>query len=344
MVPSAEQFARIDLPILTITGHYDDDQPGALEHYQRHMQHASPAARAKHYLVIGPWDHAGTRTPQKQVGGLLFGDRSLVDLDDLHRQWYDWTLKHGTRPAFLEQHVAYYVVGADRWKYAESLASVASERLVWYLSSSAGRALDLFAAGDLVDQPVAGTSAPDRFVYDPLDTSAADLETTESDHPLTDQRALLALSGNGLVYHSARFAHDAELSGQMRLTLWIELDVPDTDLAATVYEVLGDGSQVMLAHDQVRARHRLSLRTAQLVTAGRVERYEFTAFNFTSRLMQQGSRLRLLVTCPNSIFAQKNYNGGGVVAEESGRDARTAHVLVYHDALHQSALELPIGR
>ena len=37
------------------------------------------AAREKHYLIIGPWDHPGTRTPAKEVGGLTFGDASLLD-------------------------------------------------------------------------------------------------------------------------------------------------------------------------------------------------------------------------------------------------------------------------
>ena len=29
MVPTAEQYQGVRIPILTITGHYDDDQPGA---------------------------------------------------------------------------------------------------------------------------------------------------------------------------------------------------------------------------------------------------------------------------------------------------------------------------
>jgi hypothetical protein len=41
---------------------------------------------------------------------------------------------------------------------------------------------------------------------------------------------------------------------------------------------------------------------------------------------------------------EKNYNSGGVVAEESGKDAKTAHVTLYHDAQRASYLELPIGK
>ncbi len=60
--------------------------------------------------------------------------------------------------------------------------------------------------------------------------------------------------------------------------------------------------------------------------------------------MSKGSRLRLVVACPNSIYFEKNYNSGGRVEAESGKDARVAHVTVYHDAKHPSALEIPIAR
>ena len=62
MALAPTDYERIEIPILTITGQYDDDQPGALHYYKQHMQSSSPA-RQRHYLVIGPWDHAGTRTP-----------------------------------------------------------------------------------------------------------------------------------------------------------------------------------------------------------------------------------------------------------------------------------------
>lgn len=52
--PTNEQYAKLDLPILTITGMYDDAQPGALDHYSRHMAQALAAARARHFLLIGP--------------------------------------------------------------------------------------------------------------------------------------------------------------------------------------------------------------------------------------------------------------------------------------------------
>jgi predicted acyl esterase len=120
--------------------------------------------------------------------------------------------------------------------------------------------------------------------------------------------------------------------------------VPDTDFQADVYELLSDGTSILLASDTKRARYRESLRTAKPVPPGEVLKYEFTTFNWFSRLLGAGSRLRLVVSSPNSIFVQKNYNGGGDVSRESARDARTAHVTLYHDASHPSSLELPLGQ
>src|SRR5437763_10351277 len=90
MVPTIDQFKKLTLPILTITGQYDGDELGAMTFYRDHIANASPDVQAKHVLIIGPWDHAGTRTPTDEVGGVKFGKDAVLDLNDLHRQWYDW--------------------------------------------------------------------------------------------------------------------------------------------------------------------------------------------------------------------------------------------------------------
>src|SRR5438093_7092871 len=79
-----------------------------------------------------------------------------------------------------------------------------------------------------------------------------------------------------------------------------------------------------------------------LVKAGSVDRYEFNGFYFFSRRISKGSRLRLTLSCPNSIFLEKNYNNGGVEGEESGRESRKANVKVYHDLSRLSFLDLPL--
>ena len=71
-------------------------------------------------------------------------------------------------------------------------------------------------------------------------------------------------------------------------------------------------------------------------------KYDFEGFTWFSRRISRGSRLRLVLNCPNSVYQEKNYNSGGVVANDSGKDARVAHLTVYHDAQHPSVLEIPV--
>jgi uncharacterized protein len=340
LVPAEKDYARFDLPLLTITGHYDDDQLGAMTFYERHMRYGSHAGKEKHYLLIGPWDHAGTRTPAREVAGLTFGEASMMDLNALHKDWYDHVMKKGTRPKALEKRVVYYVAAADQWKSADSLDDIGKTKRTLYLSSN-GRANDVFHSGQL--RPATSNQEPaDRYTYDPLDVRPAELEKEPIKNGLTDQRSALNRYGNGLVYHSDPFPKGTEISGRLKATLWIALDVPDTDFEVDVYEILRDGTSVLLANDTKRARYRESLREARPVTAGAALKYEFTTFNWFSRRIAAGSRLRVVMSSPNTVFMQKNYNSGGDVSQETAKDARTAHVIVYHDAEHQSGLELPV--
>ncbi len=340
MVPSSEQYQRISVPILTITGHYDGDQPGAFTYYTRHMKYGTEQAKANHDLIIGPWDHPGTRTPKAEVGGLKFGPASVLDLNKLHTQWYDWVMKGGPKPEFLKKRVAYYVVGAEEWKYADSLESISNALQTLYLTSN-GAAADVFHSGTLAESKPAGAAA-DSWTYDPLDTRPGAAELDDDPTPLTSQRAVLNLFGSGVVYHSEPFAENTEITGFVKLTLWLKMDVPDTDLEADLYEILPDGGSVALTSAYMRARYRESLRQPKPVPAGQVEKYLFDNFTFFSRRIGKGSRLRLVVRSINSIFLQKNYNSGGMVAKETGKDARTAHITLLHDAEHPSALELPL--
>jgi len=349
MVPTQEQFKRILLPILTITGQYDGDELGAMTFYRDHMANASPETRAKHFLIIGPWDHAGTRTPTDEVGGVKFGPAAIVDLNDLHRQWYDWTMKNGAKPEFLKNQVAYYLLapgnsGANgEWKYTDNFANLIANPKTLYLDSKNGDANGVFRSGMLVEkQPNEGA---DQYVNDPMDTSRG--ENVEGVEPkdktaAIDQSFALCIGKDGLVYHTGPLPKETPLVGCPKVSLWVSLDTPDTDLQADLYEIQPDGTSIALWNDVRRLRYRESLREAKLVKPDEIVKCNFDPGLFVARRLMKGSRLRLAVYSPNSIFWQKNYNSGGVVADETAKDAHTAHIKIYHDAQRPSSIDLPL--
>ena len=341
--PTVAQYTELSIPILTITGAYDGDQSGALTYYRDFMKHARAPEQSSHFVVIGPWDHDGTRRPKHTVAGLELGSHALLDVKRLHLEWYAWTMQGGARPEFLQRPVAYYVMGADKWRYAQTLEGITSRTVPYYVDSPGGNPSDVFASGTLRTVR-ARARTPDSIMYDPHDLSAALVEQSVFPDDILDQRMTFARQGRELVYHTAPFPEDTEISGFFRFSAWLSIDRPDTDLAVTVYEIKPDGSSIALTGDLMRARYRESWRTARLINSRQPLLYDMKSFTFTSRRVGRGSRLRVVVSPINSIFLEKNYNSGGDVSSESMQDARIVTIRLYHDARHPTALFVPLGQ
>ncbi|WP_252259860.1 CocE/NonD family hydrolase [Erythrobacter aurantius] len=340
-MPTDAQLAAIDMPILTITGSYDDDQPGALAYYRRHMALAPAEATAKHHLLIGPWDHAGTRTPQAKVGGVTFGEASVIDMDALHREWFAFVMEGGPRPALLQGRVTYYVMGADCWRHCARLED-ATDRHADYWLASAGRAHDLFTAGWMAPD-CAPKGPPDSYRHDPGDTTIAAIEMEVDQEDPAEARMVFARNGTQLVYHTAPFAEPVEVTGQFILEAWLAIDTPDTDFVARIYEVDNQGRAILLTSDMLRARHRTGIAAPYLVTDTAPQLYTFAQFFWISRQIAKGSRLRLTIGPNHSIHTQRNFGGGGMVSDETIADALPVIVNLHHDAQHPSRLRVPIG-
>ena len=344
MSPTPAQYAKIEIPILTITGHYDSDQPGALTFYKEFMQYASSSAKSNHYLIIGPWNHAGTRTPTKEVGGLIFGDACLLDMNELHKQWYDFTLKSGSKPIFLKDKVAYFVSNKNIWKYASSLDEIGKDKQNLYLNTT-NNSLHNVLQSAVLQSSIPQKSIPAEYTYNPLDKKFISMEfrmSSIADNYLTDQRLAYALGNAGVIYHSAAYENETEVSGFFELKTYIETDVKDVDIIASIYEIKADGSSVLLTTQTIRARYRDDLEKEKLLQSGEINLFHFKNFPFISRVIEKGSRLRLIISSPNGIYEQKNYCSGGVVANETAKDAHTAHIKIYNDSKHQSVLVVPV--
>lgn len=344
--PSADQYSKIDIPILTITGSYDDDQPGALEHYRQHIAHASESARCNHYLVIGPWDHLGTGVPQPNVGGVAIGANGVIDMPGLLADWYRWRLRAGEKPGLLKKLVTYYVMGADLWKWADTLDEITVAKKKLFLDST-GTASDIYASGSLGAK--IGKGPPDSYTYDPRDRSGleVDEEARIDIKPYVDQSLFHALHSRMLVYHSAPFEAEIEVSGFFKLEAWLSIDAPDTDLYASVHEITLDGQSIQLSTDVIRARYRQGLRQPSLIVNQDPLQYRFERFTFVSRRIKRGHRIRLVISplgrIVDAAINQRNYNSGGAVAHESADVGRPVTVTLFHNEEFPSVLVVPLG-
>jgi uncharacterized protein len=338
--PSINDYRNIDIPILSITGFYDGDYPGAMHYYNNHMKFGKKSAKKNHFLIIGPWSHSGTRRPKSEIGGINVGEESVINMQNLYYEWYNWTLKGGEKPTFLKDRVAYYSIGDNKWLYKNSLKDISNTKRKLFLSSPQNDANDVFSSGMLTEKRPGKKDKPDTFISNPLAITEQKHYWYLSDY--SDQTMAMGLNKNGLIYHSEPFEETQFLAGNFKASLWLSMDVRDADFEVRVFEIEANGTSTYLGNDVVRARYRNSIEEQELVKRKQVEHYLFDGFFFYAKKLKKGSRIRMTLTPINSMYYQKNYQSGGSVSDETKNDAKTATIKLYHSKKYPSYLEVPL--
>jgi putative CocE/NonD family hydrolase len=342
--PVGDQWADIQIPVMALTGIYESAQLGTIEFYRRHVEAVSPAIAARHYLVMGPWTHSGTRNPQRMVGGLDFGVESLINMDQLHVDWWNHTMNGAPRPDFLKDSFTYYLMGPNEWRGAPTIEAATTSTETLFLSSPTATSGSLADVGQLA--AAAPDQAPDSYVDDPAAPGywqGFDLQGRDTPRWLTDIEPIERINGDGLIYDSEPFETARDLIGRPEVQLYITMDTPDADIHVQLYEVLADGSVVYLSEDRMRARYRHIETEAQPVVPGQFDLYNFDRFYFVARRIAAGSRLRMVIfPVGNSLYHPRNRNSGGVVAEETAEDNTVANIQIRLGD-DQSRITIPFG-
>ncbi len=327
MTASEGDFASISIPVLSTTGYFDGCLISALHYFNAHTAQR-PGAR--HYFLVGPYNHVGAQRQSVDVfGGYRIDPSARIDIVALRYQWLDYTLRGGPRPEPLKDRMNYQVMGADQWKHAPSLAAMAKDRLTFHLEGGAsdqahrltlkspGNARSAELKVDLTERKTENGGQPERIEAKEIDTF------------------------NCITFTSEPLAAPLEMSGLFEGNLALTTNKSDFDLNLQLYERLADGRCFLLSYfigraSQIRDRHR-----RQLLVPGRELRLPFRSGRMVSRRLSAGSRLVLLVGIIKQSGAQVNYGTGKDVSDESVKDAGAPLSIRLSPA---STLTLPVSR
>lgn len=329
-------YEQIDLPVLHITGWFDGDQWGEM-HYYRNMLRHSPAAD-KQWLLVGPWDHGGTRVPKASLGGIDFTPDSVVDTNAVHLRFFDYWLKDEDNDQAHDPRVKVFIMGRNEWHEAEEWPLPGTQMTAFYLHSG-GKANTLGGDGTLsrsvpADEPV------DTYTYNP-------------DHPTPSQPDIYAPPGTEmpldnrfaerrddvLVFTSAPLEAEVILAGRAFIKLYAASDCVDTDFMATLCDVYPDGRSVPLTTAVMRASYRDSLEHPTPITPGKVYEYSIE-FMETCNAFLPGHCIRVDVMSALHPEYDRNPNTGAPVGDDL--EVKLAHQQIYHDAQHPSHILLPV--
>lgn len=338
ILPNKEDYAPLDIPVLTITGYYDGDQLGAFYYYNQHHRYASAKATSQHYLLIGPYDHGGSQwQPGPVQGGLDIEKEAQIPIYKYVIWWYDWVLKGKPRPAFLQDKVNYFVTGTGQWKSTSSLKKLTKDTLSLYLSPQAVPNPKRKAVYLLDNQKPVKTQ---RIVYTHDIAKVIDSAFLFA-RPVPFDDSLYLSSAYNMVFESRPLEKDIILTGKLTAQLYLSLNVPDADFQFTVYEVDATGKNYMIASAPLRSRYRKSGDKPLLMKPGEVALHNFEEVFLYIKQVKKGHKLRFVFESINSPVFEKNYGFGGVVSKETATGPRIITATIHSSARYPSRILLP---
>jgi uncharacterized protein len=329
MVPYREQFAHINIPVLTITGYYAGSEPGALYYFTQHHKY-NP--HADHTLFIGPYDDSVMqRGPQAKLQSYELDSAALLDIRELRYQWFDHVFKGAVLPAALKDRVNYEVMGANEWRHAASLDGMAKTPLRFYLDGSGSGDTHRLtqrksAHPTAMRQTVSFTDRSDDAWTAPADFTSRNLATH-----------------NSMMFVSEPMTKPTEFTGLFSARLDFTVNKMDMDLNVMLYELLPSGDYIYLFNPtyEFRASYAKDRVHRHLLKAGERQELAFKSERMTSRRLQPGSRLVLILGINKRPDREINYGTGNDVSEESIADGEVPlQVRWYSD----SYIEVPIRR
>jgi putative CocE/NonD family hydrolase len=327
LLPYREQFAKLNIPVLTTTGYYADSQSGDLYFFSQHLRYDP---HADHTLIIGPYDESlMDQEPLATLRGYQVDSAALADIRGLRYQWFDQVLKGAPAPSLVKDRVNYQVMGANEWRHAPSLDAMAGQPLRLYLDAEASEEIHLLtqhrnAKSAFVQQTVSLVDRTDAGRLPPGELVSKNLETP-----------------NAVVFLGEPLSDQTEFSGLFSGRLDFKVNKMDMDLWVMLYEQRADGEYVHLFDPayEIRASYARDRVRRHLLKAGERQELTFRSERLTSRLLQKGSRLVLVIGINKRQDREINYGSGNDVSEESIADGRIPLKIRWYN---DSYIEIPV--
>lgn len=325
-----EKLDQMRIPVFIGGGWFDNYAESDLEAFATLRKLGRQA-----YIVIGPWPH--NFSDKLSVD---FGADSYIPFRRLQFAWFDHWLKG--QDTLANMPVAQlFSMGGNHWLNEDSWPPAQVRDEPFFLTSK-GKANTLNGDGVLQFRPVKKQKI-DEYLYDPrkpVPTRGGAICCNPKVLPPgpMDQRSVEGRR-DVLVYTSEPLRRDMQVTGVVRVQLYISTSARDTDFTAKLVDVAPDGTAMGLTDGILRLRYRASLERPELAKPGEVYSITIDA-GPTSNVFVKGHRIRLEISSSNFPRFDRNPNTGRTVSEET--ELRTANQTIYHGGHYPSALLLPV--
>ena len=326
-LPFGAEFAKIDIPVLTVTGYYSAGQTAALYYFTEHHKYDP---NANHTLLIGPFDEQTVEKGSPPTArGWIPDEVARVDPNDARYEWFAHALGGDEAPELTRDKVNYELAGANEWRHAASLAALEEKRTRFYLEASPGGTANALA--------VKKRKTPTSLTATLNLRDRKDAAWRPSRELVQD---VLPARDGTMLFMTEPFSAPVDVAGRLSGVLDFTINKQDVDLVMMLYELRSTGEYVKLFDPAYafRASYAKDRVHRHLLLAGVRQQLPFQSEKMAGHQLQAGSRLVLALGINKRADQQINYGSGKDVSEESIADAHAAVRIRWHDG---SFIEIP---
>ncbi|MGE0931369.1 CocE/NonD family hydrolase [Peijinzhouia sedimentorum] len=328
MAPYKEDFAQIDIPVLSIDGYYNDSQNSGLYYLREHYKYN---ANAEHYLIIGPYSHFGAQNNRaEEINGYKVDADALINTNQLTYEWFEYIFYKGEKPEILKDKINYQVMGANEWRSAPSIEQMSNENLKFYLTTD--KSDDIYSLKN--ERPI-----KPAFLSQEVDFANREISNNNY-YPDPIIRKEMDLS-NGFNFISEPFEEAILVNGSFIGELHLSTNKQDLDFGVTLYEVMPNGELFHLSYIIGRASYAKDITERSLLPPNEIVNISFSNTHLVSKKLRKGSRLLVYINVNKNPFSELNYGSGKEVSKESINDAGEPMRVKWYNT---SFVEVPIYR
>jgi len=336
---------RFDVPTLHINSWYDGCVAETLYLFNLFQKNAeSERCRDNQFVIISPTTHCASETVTEDT---VVGQRNLGDAQfdywGTYLKWFDYWLKGADNGITKMPKVQIYVMGKNEWRGENEWPLARTEYTKYYLRSD-GHANSRYGTGALsLVQPE--KEPPDRFVYDPrtpVPTVGGPICSNCTGRKVPDgafDQTDVELRHDVLVYTSPPLKEGVEVTGPLKVVLYVSSSARDTDFTAKLVDVAPGGPAYVIQEGVLRARFREGYDRMVWMKPDEVYKVEINLFA-TSNYFAPGHRIRVQISSSNFPRFDRNLNTGGNNFDET--EYVIARNTVHHSKKSPSHIILPI--
>lgn len=283
-------------------------------------------------IVIGPWSHARDVDLPNFQSSDNFRPKSVA----LSLPWFKETLTKQSTLSKPQQRISIFVMGVNKWRNENEWPLARTKYTAMFLQSG-GHANGSTSDGMLTLVAPAAESSENRYIYDPnkpVPTTGGAMIGHAAGMYLQNE---VEKRSDVLNYTTDSLTEDIEVTGPVKVTLYVATDAPCTDFTAKLVDVYPNGKAYNLCNGILR-RHYSSLNAdkSDKAVPTKIE----IDLGATSNVFRKGHSVRLEISSSDFPRFDRNPNTGGDPAIEN--NPRTAHQQMFSGSKFPSRIILPI--